>query len=1025
MASVAGAILRGLARASGKNAFVPVSRAVALKSMSELGGNNLVTASSVAMFQATRSISVESLKPSDSFIPRHISNAPECIESKMAKDCGFESIAALIDATVPTHIRKEGAMDLGQFTEPLTENQFLEHMKDLGSKNVVNKTFIGMGYYGTLTPTVILRNLLENPGWYTQYTPYQAEISQGRLESLLNFQTMVTDLTGFPFANSSLLDEATAAAEAMTMCSAMANGKKVKFLVSDKCHPQTIAVCASRADGLGLECVVSSEDAFDFSGNDVCGCMVQYPATDGSLEDYTAVIDKAHAANVKVVMATDLLALTMLTPPGELGADIAIGSSQRFGVPMGYGGPHAAFLATADKYKRIMPGRVIGTSVDSHGKPALRMAMQTREQHIRREKATSNICTAQALLANIAAMYAVYHGPEGLKEIAARCHGLAGVLATGSKKLGLGVKSDLFFDTVTINVGEGKAASVMAAAVAEGMNLRQMDGSHVSVAFDETSTLEDVDTLFAVLSGAPAPFTAESVAAEVDTNVGSFKRTSEFLTYPIFNSYHSEHEMLRYLARLEAKDLSLCHSMIPLGSCTMKLNSSTEMMPITMGEFANMHPFAPEDQAAGYKEMIENLADILCEVTGFDAMSMQPNSGASGEYAGLMTIRAYHQSNGDHHRNVCIIPVSAHGTNPASAVMAGMKIVTCKTDKQGNVDLEDLAEKIEANKDNLGALMVTYPSTYGVYEEKIDQICKMIHDNGGQVYMDGANMNAQVGLTSPGLIGADVCHLNLHKTFAIPHGGGGPGMGPIGVKAHLAPFLPSHPVIPTGAMPAVDNKAPYGCMAAAPHGSSLILAISYAYLVLMGSRGLTRASEHAILNANYMATRLSQDYEILFRGENGTVAHEFILDVRPFKDSVNIEAEDIAKRLIDYGYHAPTMSWPVTGTLMVEPTESESKEELDRFVDAMISIRKEIAMIESGELDPVNNPLKNAPHTMDMAIAEKWEYPYSREMACYPISYLKEFKFWPTTSRVDNVFGDRNLQTTLCCDDINSYAQAE
>mmetsp|Transcript_12351 Transcript_12351/g.34364 ORF Transcript_12351/g.34364 Transcript_12351/m.34364 type:complete len:810 (-) Transcript_12351:60-2489(-) len=809
------------------------------------------------------------------------------------------------------------------------------------------------------------------------------------------------------------------------MCSAKANGKKPKFLVSDKCHPQTIAVCTSRAEGLGLECVVSPEADFDFSGNDVCGVLLQYPATDGSLNEYGSVIDAAHAVNAKVVMATDLLALTMLTPPGELGADIAIGSSQRFGVPMGYGGPHAAFLATAEEYKRIMPGRVIGTSIDQHGNPALRMAMQTREQHIRREKATSNICTAQALLANIAAMYAVYHGPEGLKQIAGRVHGLAGILAAGAKELGMSVKSDLFFDTVSVNVGGGKAAGVVEAAVAKGYNIRQLDESHVSIAFDETSSLEDVDVLFSVLSGGSASFTAESLAQGVTCNAGGFKRTSDFLTHPVFNTYHSEHEMLRYLARLEAKDLSLCHSMIPLGSCTMKLNATSEMMPITMGEFANMHPFAPEDQAAGYKEMIGNLADILCEVTGFDAMSMQPNSGASGEYAGLMAIRAYHRNNGDYHRNVCIIPVSAHGTNPASAVMSGMKIVTCKTDAQGNVDIEDLKVKVAKNAENLGALMVTYPSTYGVYESRIDEICQIIHDNGGQVYMDGANMNAQVGLTSPGLIGADVCHLNLHKTFAIPHGGGGPGMGPIGVKAHLAPFLPSHPVVPTGAMPAVDEKKPFGCMAAAPHGSSLILAISYAYLVMMGSKGLTKASVHAILNANYMASRLSEDYEILYKGENGTVAHEFILDVRPFKDSANIEAEDIAKRLIDYGYHAPTMSWPVTGTLMVEPTESESKDELDRFCDAMIAIRKEIAMVESGQLDPVNNPLKNAPHTQDVVMAEKWEHPYSREMAAFPIGYLKDFKFWPTTSRVDNVFGDRNLQTTLCCDDISAYAQAE
>jgi len=1032
--AMASAVARVLTR-NGKSAFAqPVSRAVASASDAYVPFAGAIALAKSnghwnnVLFNATRSISVSSLKPSDSFIPRHISNAPACIEDKMVKETGFGSVKELIDATVPTHIRSSKTLDLGEFTEPLTEGQFLEHMACLGGKNKVNKNFIGMGYYGTLTPPVILRNLLENPGWYTQYTPYQAEIAQGRLESLLNFQTMITDLTGFPMANASLLDEATAAAEAMTMCSAMANGKKPKFLISDKCHPQTIAVCSSRADGLGLEAVVSSEADFDFSGNDVCGVILQYPATDGSLNDYSSVIEKTHAVNAKVVMATDLLALTKITPPGELGADIAIGSSQRFGVPMGYGGPHAAFLATADKYKRIMPGRVIGTSIDQHGNPALRMAMQTREQHIRREKATSNICTAQALLANIAAMYAVYHGPDGLKQIAGRVHGLAGIMAVGAQKLGFTTTSDLFFDTVSINVGEGKAAGVVAAAVAKDYNIRQLDASHVSIAFDETSTLEDVDALFSALSGGSVSFTAESLAEQVDGNCGVFKRTTDFLTHPVFNTYHSEHEMLRYLARLEAKDLSLCHSMIPLGSCTMKLNSTSEMMPITMGGFANMHPYAPVDQAEGYTQMIGKLADMLAEVTGFDAMSMQPNSGASGEYAGLMAIRAYHQANGDHHRNVCVIPVSAHGTNPASAVMSGMKIVTCKTDEQGNVDIEDLKAKVEANKDNLGALMITYPSTYGVYESRVDEICQIIHDNGGQVYMDGANMNAQVGLTSPGLIGADVCHLNLHKTFAIPHGGGGPGMGPIGVKAHLAPFLPSHPVIPTGAMGKGwkgEENSPFGCMAAAPHGSSLILAITYGYMVMMGAEGLTKASEHAILNANYMASRLEGAYDILFKGENGTCAHEFILDVRPFSNTAGIEAEDIAKRLIDYGYHAPTMSWPVTGTLMVEPTESESKEELDRFVDAMLGIRAEIKAIEDGRADKENNVLKNAPHTQEVVTATEWKYPYTREEAAYPIGYLKEFKFWPTTSRVDNVFGDRNLQTTLCCDGVEAYAQAE
>eukprot|EP00216_Chloropicon_sp_CCMP2111_P001078 CAMPEP_0198234592 /NCGR_PEP_ID=MMETSP1446-20131203/578_1 /TAXON_ID=1461542 ORGANISM="Unidentified sp, Strain CCMP2111" /NCGR_SAMPLE_ID=MMETSP1446 /ASSEMBLY_ACC=CAM_ASM_001112 /LENGTH=1039 /DNA_ID=CAMNT_0043915397 /DNA_START=47 /DNA_END=3166 /DNA_ORIENTATION=- len=964
-----------------------------------------------------RGISVTSLKPSDCFIPRHVSNSE--VENEMAQYCGFKNIDQLVDATVPNHIRMKKPLDLGEFTKATKESDFLASMKKIGAKNKAFKNFLGMGYYGTLTPTVIMRNLLENPGWYTQYTPYQAEISQGRLESLLNFQTMVCDLTGMPMANASLLDEATAAAEAMTMCSALANGKKIKFYVSDKCHPQTISVCQSRADGLGLECIVASDKNFDFSGNDVCGVLLQYPATDGSVCEHSETIKNAHASNAKVVMSTDLLALTMLTPPGELGADIAVGSSQRFGVPMGYGGPHAAFLATTEKYKRIMPGRIIGISVDKHGRRALRMAMQTREQHIRRDKATSNICTAQALLANIAAMYAVYHGPEGLKEIAGRVHGLARVLAHGSKKLGLPTTSDFYFDTISINVGDNNASSMVQRALEKGCNIRQLDDSHVSIACDETTTMEDIDLLFSVLGkGKAVSFTAESLAGEVEIDLGRFKRKSDFLTQPVFNSYHSEHEMLRYLARLEAKDLSLCHSMIPLGSCTMKLNATSEMIPITWPEFANVHPFVPEDQAEGYTEMITNLGKMLSEVTGFDAMSMQPNSGASGEYSGLMAIRAFHQNNGDQHRNVCLIPVSAHGTNPASAAMVGMKIVSIATDSQGNVDLEDLKKKASTHSKNLGALMITYPSTFGVYESKINEICDIIHENGGQVYMDGANMNAQVGLTSPGLIGADVCHLNLHKTFAIPHGGGGPGMGPIGVKKHLAPFLPSHPVIPTGAIPAVsgagENK-PFGCTAAAPHGSSLILAISYGYLVMMGSEGLTRASKHAILNANYMAHRLKKDYEILYTGENGTCAHEFILDVRPFKQSANIDVEDIAKRLIDYGYHSPTMSWPVTGTLMVEPTESESKEELDRFCDAMIEIRKEISLVEQGVYSAEDNPLVNAPHTVEDLLAE-WKRPYSREVAAYPLPHLRDDKFWPTTSRVDNVFGDRNLTTTLCCD---------
>ena len=782
--------------------------------------------------------------------------------------------------------------------------------------------------------------------------------------------------------------------------------------MQSKCHPQTIAVCQTRASGLGLEVVVSDESAFEFA-KDVCGILVQYPATDGTIEDYSALAKRAHDANVKVVVSTDLLALTKLAPPGEWGADIVIGSAQRFGVPMGYGGPHAAFLACHEEYKRMIPGRIIGVSRDAEGKPALRMAMQTREQHIRRDKATSNICTAQALLANIAAMFAVYHGPKGLTEIADRVHGLAAVLAAGAEKLGHKIPSAPFFDTVTINVGN--ASKVVADALAAGINIRQMDGSSVSIAVDETTTLADIDALVGVLAGGKAAgFTAEQLAPSVDSSLGSFARTSSFLQHPVFNSYHCEHELLRYLKRLENKDLSMVHSMIPLGSCTMKLNASTEMIPITWPELANLHPYVPLDQAAGYQEMFEDLATQLATITGFDAVSLQPNSGASGEYAGLMAIRAYHQSRGDPNRNVCIIPVSAHGTNPASAVMAGMSIIPVGVDSLGNINIAELKAKAEQHKDKLAALMITYPSTHGVYEHGVDEICQIIHDNGGQVYMDGANMNAQVGLTAPGIIGADVCHLNLHKTFCIPHGGGGPGMGPIGVKAHLAPFLPTHPVIPTGAYPGFQSdKDSFGCMAAAPYGSSLILPISYAYISMMGSEGLKRASELAILNANYMAKRLETHYPVLFRGPAGTCAHEFILDIRPLTDSTGIEAEDIAKRLIDYGYHAPTMSWPVAGTLMIEPTESESKAELDRFCDAMISIREEIAAIENGKIPADNNPLKHAPHPTSIVMAENWDRPYPREQAAFPAPWVKAAKFWPTTSRVDNVYGDRNLIVKL------------
>ncbi|KAK4491002.1 hypothetical protein RD792_001723 [Penstemon davidsonii] len=1006
------AILRRLFSESKQPPLYKSSRYISSSSTNVLKGHTFNNSRNLAQFMTTRSISIDALKPSDTFARRHNSATPE-EQSKMAEFVGFNTLDSLIDATVPKSIRI-GKMELPIFDIGLTEAQMLGHMKDLASKNKVFKSFIGMGYYNTYVPPVILRNIMENPGWYTQYTPYQAEISQGRLESLLNFQTLITDLTGLPMSNASLLDEGTAAAEAMAMCNNILKGKKKTFVIASNCHPQTIDVCKTRADGFDLKVVVSDVKDIDYKSGDVCGVLVQYPGTEGEILDYGDFIKNAHANGVKVVMASDLLALTMLKPPGELGADIVVGSAQRFGVPMGYGGPHAAFLATSQEYKRMMPGRIIGLSVDSSGKPALRMAMQTREQHIRRDKATSNICTAQALLANMAAMYAVYHGPEGLKTIAERVHGLAGTLAAGLKKLGtVEVQGLPFFDTVKVKCADAEA--IADAAYKSEINLRIVDKNTITVSFDETTSLEDVDKLFEVFAGGkPVTFTAASLAPEVENLIPSgLVRESPYLTHSIFNSYHTEHELLRYISRLQAKDLSLCHSMIPLGSCTMKLNATTEMMPVTWPEFADLHPFAPTEQAAGFQEMFKNLGEMLCTITGFDSFSLQPNAGAAGEYAGLMVIRAYHLSRGDHHRDVCIIPVSAHGTNPASAAMCGMKIVAVGTDSKGNINIEELRKAAESNKDNLAALMVTYPSTHGVYEEGIDEICKIIHDNGGQVYMDGANMNAQVGLTSPGFIGADVCHLNLHKTFCIPHGGGGPGMGPIGVKKHLAPFLPSHPVVATGGIPAPDQSQPLGTISAAPWGSALILPISYTYIAMMGSKGLTEASKIAILNANYMAKRLEKHYPILFRGVNGTVAHEFIVDLRGFKNTAGIEAEDVAKRLMDYGFHGPTMSWPVPGTLMIEPTESESKAELDRFCDALISIREEISLIEKGKADVHNNVLKGAPHPPSLLMADAWTKPYSREYAAYPATWLKTAKFWPTTGRVDNVYGDRNLICTL------------
>eukprot|EP00182_Erythrolobus_australicus_P003070 CAMPEP_0185838588 /NCGR_PEP_ID=MMETSP1353-20130828/13280_1 /TAXON_ID=1077150 /ORGANISM="Erythrolobus australicus, Strain CCMP3124" /LENGTH=1025 /DNA_ID=CAMNT_0028537665 /DNA_START=170 /DNA_END=3247 /DNA_ORIENTATION=+ len=949
----------------------------------------------------------------DAFEPRHNGSSTAAAVAEMMNTVGVSSFDQLVEETVPASIRINRELGVGK---ALTETEALEKLKAMMSKNKILQNHMGMGYYGTYVPAVIQRNILENPAWYTQYTPYQAESAQGRLESLLNFQTMICDLTGMPIANASLLDEATAAAEAMSMCYANARGKKARFLVSDQVHPQTIAVVQTRAEGFGIEVVVQNLKDFDVSKKDVCGVLVQYPATDGSLESFGDIIPAMHAAGAKVVMASDLLALTMLTPPGELGADYVLGSAQRFGVPMGFGGPHAAFFATRDEFKRLMPGRIIGISKDAHGKPALRMALQTREQHIRRDKATSNICTAQALLANMAAMYGVYHGPGGLKAIAERTHRFARLFEAAATELGYEAPSGgMVFDTVKLL----KASGLADACAAAGINVRTLGPDEVAVAFDETHTKNSMQALIDVLAkvkGTSAPSLdalVEKVEASSSPLVGTaHERKSSYMTHPVFNSYHTEHEMLRYLMRLQSRDISLVHSMIPLGSCTMKLNSTAEMMPVTWPEVGQLHPFAPRDQVEGYYEFFADLEKDLADITGFAKVSLQPNSGAQGEYTGLLAIKKYHQSRGDHHRNVCIIPTSAHGTNPASAKMLGMSIVPVGCDDKGNIDMKDLRAKAEKHKDKLSSLMVTYPSTHGVFEETIKEVCDIIHQNGGQVYMDGANMNAQVGLCSPGEIGADVCHLNLHKTFCIPHGGGGPGMGPIGVAKQLAPFLPSHVVTP---FQGNDEATAMGAVCAAPFGSASILPISWMYIKMMGSAGLKRATEYAILNANYMAKRLEHAYPILYRGSKGRSAHEFILDLRPIKATSGIGEADVAKRLQDYGFHAPTMSWPVSGTLMVEPTESESKAELDRLCDALLMIREEIRAVEEGRMDPENNPLKNAPHTMEIVMHDDWDktHPYSRNTAAFPAPWTKQFKFWPMASRVDDVYGDRNLCACL------------
>ena len=961
------------------------------------------------------------LAPADTFVRRHL--GPDAAETEqMLAQLGVASLPQLIDETVPASIRLDRPLRLAGLPADRTlgERELLDRLRAIARKNQVFRSYIGMGYSDCVVPGVIQRNVLENPGWYTQYTPYQAEISQGRLEALLNFQTMVADLTGLPIANASLLDEGTAAAEAMHLCHGAAPGDGNVFYVAADCHPQTIAVVQTRAGALGIEVRVGPPEAADFAAGDVFGILLQYPTTDGRVVDYAPLAERAHAAGALVVVAADLLALALLRPPGELGADVAVGSAQRFGVPLGYGGPHAAYLATLDKYKRQLPGRVIGVSRDARGKTALRMALQTREQHIRREKATSNICTAQVLLAVMAGMYGVYHGPEGLRRIAARVRALTLTLAEGLRRLGCTLPEGPVFDTLRVGLAGRTADEVLAAARERGINLRPIDAATVGVALDEATTAADVADLLAVFAGRDASVSgdlgelADLAGAAAGAELPApHARTSAYLTHPVFHRYHTEHEMLRYIRRLERRDLSLTTSMIPLGSCTMKLNATTEMQPISWPELANLHPFAPAEQAAGYAEVFADLESWLAEITGFAAVSLQPNAGSQGEYAGLMVIRAFHQAEGQGGRDVCLIPVSAHGTNPASAVMAGLKVVVVDCDEAGNVDLGDLAAKAEAHADRLAALMITYPSTHGVFEEEIREICAVVHRHGGQVYMDGANMNAQVGLCRPGDFGADVCHLNLHKTFCIPHGGGGPGMGPIAVAPHLAPFLPGHPVIATGGGQGI------GPVSAAPWGSASILLISWAYIAMMGASGLTRATEVAILNANYMAERLRPHYRVLFSGRHGRVAHEYIIDLRPFK-AAGVEAEDVAKRLMDYGFHAPTMSFPVAGTLMIEPTESEAKGELDRLCDALIAIREEIRDVEAGRADRADNPLKNAPHTVDEVTAERWEHPYSREQAAFPAPWVRENKFWPAVARVDNVWGDRNLMCS--CPPVSSYA---
>ncbi|MDG0816856.1 aminomethyl-transferring glycine dehydrogenase [Bdellovibrio svalbardensis] len=950
------------------------------------------------------------LSPINEFIPRHIGPNDTDIQA-MLKTLGFSSLNELADKIIPSQIRTQhNFADVGP---GISEYGLLNQLKSMVSKNKVFKSYIGMGYHDTITPTIIQRNIFENPVWYTAYTPYQAEIAQGRLEALLNFQTMVIDLTGMEISNSSLLDEGTAAAEAMFMAHALCKNKANAFVVSPKMHPHVIEVLGTRAEPLGFEMILMEPSAYDFS-KPVFGAFFQYPDTEGGVQDHSATAKKFHDHGALVTASVDLLGMTLLTPPGEWGADIVVGNSQRFGVPLGFGGPHAAFLATKDAYKRMMPGRLVGISVDSQNKPALRLALQTREQHIRREKATSNICTAQVLLANMASMYAVYHGPEGLKRIAQRVNRLTAIMADGLSKLGYNVSKDSFFDTVTVTTD--KAASIIADAEALQMNFRILAPNKLGISLNETVQPQDIETIWMAFNGGKkTDLTVDSIDDTLKFELpAALVRKSPYMTNPVFNSHHSETELLRYIHHLQNKDITLTHSMIPLGSCTMKLNATTELIPVSWPEISKLHPFAPVAQAQGLIEMIKDLEHKLCDITGFAAVSLQPNAGSQGEYAGLLVIRKYHQTRGEAHRNICLIPSSAHGTNPASAALAGMEVVVVNCDALGNVEVSDLKEKAEKHKANLACLMITYPSTHGVYEESIKEICQIIHDNGGQVYMDGANMNALVGMCRPGNFGADVSHMNLHKTFAIPHGGGGPGVGPIGVGAHLKEFLPKHSLVKE-AGPANGISA----TTSAPWGSASILPISWAYITMMGAQGLQKATLVSLLSANYIAKKLEKDYPVLYKGKSGYVAHECIIDTRELKKTSGIDVTDIAKRLIDYGFHAPTMSFPVAGTLMIEPTESEPKQELDRFIDSMLSIRKEINAIESGKMDKENNALKNSPHTAQMLMKPEWNHPYSREEAVYPVEWLRTNKFWPVVGRVDNAYGDRNL---ICsCPSIEEY----